>query len=378
MKILIVTATYTPSLNGVAITAQLQKQELENLGHTVYLVGTSHPHAIPENRVERFPSVPNVFAPDYPIPLPIPTIPLAKLLAHKFDLIHFHHPFLISNFSLWIARFKHCPSVFFYHTNYEKYVQIYTSNLLPSQLVYKVIQNSVKKLINKTSAVIVETATVQKILQEQETKVPIYIVPSYREKMKLNVSASELRKKYSLDPNLHTLLCVSRLSNEKNIYALLNIISRIKGHKFQLAIVGDGPEKDKLEVVAKKLQLTNCHFLGPIRASLMPEVYSLADTFVFSSQTETQAVVISEAMSAGLPVVAFDAPGPKDFVIHGKTGYLAHNEKEFELYIQSLLINSKLHSAFSSNSLKAASSFSPQKTAQELEKVFFEVIANFK
>jgi len=118
--------------------------------------------------------------------------------------------------------------------------------------------------------------------------------------MRSPLPKSLLRKKYSLDSHKTTLLCVSRLSKEKNLPTLLHILSKLnQSENFQACIVGTGPEKDQLLNLALSLGLSNVvHFLGAVAFSSMPEVYSLADIFVYPSQTDTQAIVVSEALGS--------------------------------------------------------------------------------
>src|SRR3989338_486393 len=171
MRILIITATYVPSINGIAITLLQQKEELEKRGHDVTLVAPYHQDGNIEKNVIRVPSLPNPFASDYPIPVPFIRSLESYRKIRKAEIIYFHHPFYMGKLSLMLAKSWKVPSVFFYHTQYKKYTQ----NFLPNNYLFKhipdLVNRQVKNIINSSDAVIVETNSVLDELKKQGIKV---------------------------------------------------------------------------------------------------------------------------------------------------------------------------------------------------------------
>jgi len=113
------------------------------------------------------------------------------------------------------------------------------------------------------------------------------------------------------------LLHVGRLSPEKDVASLRSLMTTIPDA--QLAIVGDGPARHKLEA---HFAGTNTYFAGYLRGDDLAAAYASADLFVIPSQTETLGLVILEAMAAGCPVVACRAGGVPDAIEDGVTGFL--------------------------------------------------------
>src|SRR3990167_5836940 len=307
MRILIITATYVPSINGIAITLLQQKEELEKRGHDVTLVAPYHQDGNIEKNVIRVPSLPNPFASDYPIPVPFIRSLESYRKIRKAEIIYFHHPFYMGKLSLMLAKSWKVPSVFFYHTQYKKYTQ----NFLPNNYLFKHIPD----LVNR--------------------QVKITVIPTGRKFVSRTNSIEDLRIKYKIPSNKVVILTVSRLSKEKNLNTLINIYKKLKRlPEAILVIVGDGSEKQKLINLCKINNIENVLFTGKIDFSEIHEFYQLADVFAYPSISDTQAIVLSEAMSFGLPLIGFSAPGPIDFINHAENGFIAHNETDFLAYLE--------------------------------------------
>ena len=180
-------------------------------------------------------------------------------------------------------------------------------------------------MIEKTDGVIVETDSIKQKLRKQGIDIPIITIQTVR----------RLKIKKVKKTNEIIVLCVSRLSKEKNVGGLLKIMATIKSQKkFKLWVAGGGPEAARLRRLAKALKIEPIiRFLGKIDFGKINEIYSQADIFAYQSKSDTQAVVVSEAMAAGLPIVAYNLPGPKDLIVSGKEGWLAENDDDFRNYL---------------------------------------------
>jgi len=165
------------------------------------------------------------------------------------------------------------------------------------------------------------------------------------------------------------------MGEEKNPSFLLYSMEEIlkKFENIFLLMVGDGPILEKLKNLALKLKIEkNVIFTGAVPHSKIPEYYQAADIFVFSSQTETQGIVILEAIASGLPVVALKDEAFKEMVIENKNGFLIKkaSPKNFAKKVLEVLKNPSLYKKFSLNSQKAISSFSEENQAKKLIKIY--------
>ena len=171
---------------------------------------------------------------------------------------------------------------------------------------------------------------------------------------------------------------MGRLGKEKSIDFLVSAFSLIdKACKnTKLVIVGNGPEKESLQYLAKKLELSDkVLFAGEISYDILPKVYGDADMFVFASTTETQGMVIMEAMASGLPIVAVKDGAIRSMIGNKTNGILVKkDEQEFAKQVINLLKNKKLREKLSVNAKKRVAKFSEEKTVEKLEKLYQQVM----
>jgi glycosyltransferase involved in cell wall biosynthesis len=133
MRILYITGSYLPHISGVTVSIHDFKKELEKLGHEVILLAPySWGYQEKEPNVIRYPSLPNPFLKDMPIPLPFLTPRIVwSLLTQKIDLVHVHHPFYIGSFARFITKIKNIPLIFSYHSRYDaEYVGLLRSRFV--------------------------------------------------------------------------------------------------------------------------------------------------------------------------------------------------------------------------------------------------------
>ncbi|MBZ5643277.1 MAG: glycosyltransferase [Acidobacteriia bacterium] len=145
---------------------------------------------------------------------------------------------------------------------------------------------------------------------------------------------TDLRRELRLDHGARVLLCVGRLSREKGhadlIRALPTICERAGRPPLRLVLVGEGPERARIERLCRRLQLTEIVTLAGHREDVNP-YYTIADVFVLPSRSEGCSNALLEAMAAGVPVVATDAGGISEIVTHGATALLTRNNCAEEL-----------------------------------------------
>ena len=146
--------------------------------------------------------------------------------------------------------------------------------------------------------------------------------------------------KNTLPSNQPTVIYAGRLSKEKGVMELPEIIGKIKGThpNLKVIIAGSGPEEDSL-----KQLLPDASFMGWMEQKQLVDLYSSADLLLLPSRFDTFSCVVLEAMSCGLPVIAYNNKGPKDIITDGKNGFLADTKEGFSKKTISYLSQTELH-----------------------------------
>jgi glycosyltransferase involved in cell wall biosynthesis len=171
------------------------------------------------------------------------------------------------------------------------------------------------------------------------------------------------------------LLYVGRLAREKNVDFLLKALEVLRrGGEFDplLVLVGDGPHRRELEETAANLGLQNhVRWAGGVPHGEVFRYYAAADVFTFASLSETQGLVVAEALSCGLPAVALDGPGVSEFVEPSAGGFLTANSIEAFLHpVAALLRDGEMREEASARGRKAGSRWSSRRQAERLVEVY--------
>lgn len=380
MRILVITANYIDGVNGVAISIRQQIEELKRRGHKVTLAAPGHPNEHPGKNVVTVPSMPIWLYPDFPIVFPMAMHLRMFADVQRAEVICFHNPLLGSRTALKLARLFNIPAVLFYHTPYDKCAKVYSPRRWMGDVAAGIIRGRVAEVMRKSDAVVVETGGVLKELEDLGMDRKIRVIPTGRKfPSRRKVSKTELRNRYKIDQDKVVILTVSRLSKEKNLAALIDVFDRL-GEKSgaMLVVVGDGPDRVRLEGQVKSKNLKNVRFVGKVSFFKVADFYQLADIFAYSSIIDTQAIVLIEAMNFGLPLVCFRAPGPVEFITVGENGYIADNNEEFLKYLMRLVGNSIVRKKMGAKSHQESLKFSFKKTIDKTEKLLGEVIEKYR
>ncbi|MEI8204993.1 MAG: glycosyltransferase, partial [Bacteroidota bacterium] len=153
------------------------------------------------------------------------------------------------------------------------------------------------------------------------------------------------------------LLYAGRISKEKGVLELPEIIEQvqIEFDNVNVVIVGTGPAEKEL-----KKALPDAIFMGWIKQDHLPEIFSAADLLILPSKFDTFCCTAIEAMSCGLPVVAYNVKGPKDIIENGKNGFLCNSRNEISDKIVAYLENPDKKKHFKSEALKRAKFYKPE------------------
>ncbi len=328
MRIGLFTDTYAPEVNGVATVVGITQRELAKRGHEVHIFAPSHPGDSDGSReLHRLPSLPFIFYPGMRIALPYRRHTLQ--LIRSLDVIHSHTPGPVGLLALWAARKYHIPHVHHYHTHYAEYRYYLPWPVRPSLAA---VERMASGFCNRCQAVIAPSHQIQRELESYGVQTPIYPLSFGPEKRPFSRKIQwDVRKHYNL-PSEDLLLYVGRLGTEKNLDFLLRAFKHVVAGRSsaRLFIAGSGPERPKLERHAADLGIASyVIFTGNLERERLIDLYKQA-LFVFASKTETQGMVLVEAMMAGSPVVAIGRMGVLDVVRPGETGILVEeNEEEF-------------------------------------------------
>ncbi len=377
MRIGIFSDSYKPYVSGVVNSIELFTRELRALGHEVYIFAPSYPNYQDEEPgVFRFRSVQAPTNRDFSVAIPF-SLEFAPVLRElKLDLIHVHSPFILGQVGAVQARRLNIPLIFTYHTLYEQYVHyVPISPNLTRELVVRLSRH----FCNRCDLVITPTKQVQELLDIYGVLAPIEVIPTGIDLVRFSQGdPTWLRKKLHLDPAEKILLFVGRLTKEKNVELLIRAFDHIqKDHpQTRLVLVAGGPEEEHLKDLVEALGLKEwVIFMGPQTGQALVNCYHGADCFVFPSVTETQGLVILEAMASGLPVVAVKAFGVADMISSGQDGLLTGSSlAEFASGISWLLENESQWGALSEMARAKASQLSSAQMALKLEAAYLKVL----
>lgn len=379
MKIGFFTDTYLPQLNGVSIFVGAWAGELEKLGHKVYIIAPNYPNYKDKKNVIRLTSFRFMKQPEMRLGLYLPGRSMYKISKINFDIIHGVAGGTVSNLGLIIAKLRRVPFVFIYTTKYTHYTHYFLKGRI---IKPKMMEKAIRIFCNRCGYVIVHMPKIKDELVSFGVKKPIVVIPSGVDIDKFSKQKKGFLREKTGIKNGKILLYVGRLGKEKSVDFLLKVLKIIheEDQAVNLVIVGDGPEKDNLKKLAEELNIAKkIFFTGLINTIEMNKVYADADIFVFASQTETQGMVILEALVSGLPVVAVK-DAVYDGVIQNKiNGALVDNDpRKFAATCLRILNNESYRKELSENAVKSMRNFSLSASAKSLEKLYEKLVAQKK
>lgn len=380
MKIGIFTESYKPYTSGVVTSISTFKDELTRLGHDIYVFAPKYPnHEEEEGNVFRYFSIPAPTNPGYTLALPVHPGMLTLMKKLRLDLIHVHSPFTMGRVGLHYARKFDLPLMFTYHTRYDQYVHYLP---MAKDLVKDVTIKYSRHFCNECDHIIAPSWEIESIIRSFLVTTPISVVPTGIPLEKFEGGdAYWLRKNYPIPPQNQILLFAGRLSQEKNIHFLIESFHKIKQTlpHTTLVLVAAGPLEDELKDLAASLYLSeqDIVFAGKLPFESLVNAYYSADLFVFSSLTETQGLVVIEAMAAGLPVVAVRASGVREMVRDGVDGLLtAEDSHEFASAVCRVLRDESFYRRMQANARLRAEELSSHNMALRLEDVYEQLVAS--
>ncbi len=311
MNILMMTNTYLPHVGGVAHSVVSFTEGLRQRGHRVLVVAPTFSGAPRrEPHVLRVPAIQHFNGSDFSVRLPIPGLLSSSLDRFAPDVVHAHHPFLMGDTALRAATRRDVPLVFTHHTMYERYTHYVPGH---SPRMARFVVRMATDYANLCDHVLAPSQSICDVLAERHVETPITVLPTGIEtKHFANGRGSLARQRYGIPAGAKVVGHVGRLAPEKSPELLTHAVARFlraPSDRYFL-VVGDGPARAVIEAIAAEEGVADRVILaGALCGQPLADAYRAMDVFAFTSQTETQGMVLAEAMAAGVPVVAVDAPG---------------------------------------------------------------------
>jgi glycosyltransferase involved in cell wall biosynthesis len=370
MKVLMFTNTYLPHVGGVARSVSSFEEEFCRRGHDVRIIAPQFEGADDTTgRVLRTPAIQQFNGSDFSVQIPVPGLLADFVDSFQPDVLHSHHPFLLGDAALRLAWSRRLPLVFTYHTMYEQYTHYVP--IASDALKRFVIQMSTD-YCNLCTHVVAPSESVAAVLRSRGVITPISTIPTGIDaEFYSSGDGKRFRRRFEIRENSTVVGHVGRLAPEKNLDYLADAVGRyLRGRPHAVfLVVGSGDASESMQrILHDYSDQTQIVFAGKQTGQELADAYAAMDVFVFSSQSETQGMVLAEAMAAGAPAVALDAPGARE-IVNERNGLLldaSASAQDFAEAIAAVAEDKSKRESMSEGAKKTAAEFSLQKCADHM------------
>ncbi len=346
MKILLISDVYFPRVNGVSTSIRTFTEQLQLLGHTVHLIAPDYGiKTEDENWITRVAARSIYFDPEDKLMKYGEILKrLPSLKSQQFDLMHIHTPFVAHYAGLKLGKLLQIPVVETYHTFFEDYLHHYLP-WIPSFAARGLARFISKKQCNQVAAIVAPSQPMLDVLRTYGINTHAEVIATGLQAHSFaQANGDAFRQHYGIALERPMLLYVGRVAFEKNIHFLLKMVKVLSGMMPEVlcVIAGEGPAEASLRSAVSTLGIEqNVQFIGYLdREKQLNACYKAADIFVFASKSETQGLVLLEAMAQGTPVVAIAELGTASILIEGEGAMIApEDEVVFMQKVRSLLVN---------------------------------------
>lgn len=386
MRIAIFTDTFLPQVNGVVRSIVTTANVLAKHGHSIAIFTVNAEKLTKkikakelDERVQVYPF--SSFAlPTYKeLQVRIPTFVPSLFEVYRFnpDLIHSHTTFGIGWEAVMSANFLNIPLVGTHHGFLAEFLK-------HVKLDYRIMKPLARRYLsfyyNRCDAVISPSEALVKELMQYKLRRPVHVLsnPVDLKYFSVNKTKESLRKKFHF--NKPTIIHFGRLSYEKSTDLVLRAFAQILnwGIDARLVIIGDGPERGKLEAVGKKLNIDkSVEFTGILRDNDLTERIAAGDFFVSASTIETQGLVFLEAMALGLPVIGVNVGGVPEYVDNGKSGFIVEpgNVKAIAEAMKKFIDHPELRESFGQNAKESVKKYDADAIVEKIEGIYKGLLA---
>jgi len=345
MNILMLSDVYFPRVNGVSSSIRTFARELLQLGHAVTIVAPDYGGCDNGSEFDtiRLPSRGIFFDPEDRLIRAAAILDAASALAlRKWDVIHIHTPFRAHSLGVMLGRRLGCPTIESYHTFFEEYAAHYLP-WLPAPLLRYAARFFSRRLCREVDHLIVPSRQMADVLARYGIRTPASIIPTgiHLDEFR-DGDGARFRRAHGIAGERPTLVTVSRLAAEKNIVFLLDVVHALVGEfpNLLFIIAGEGPDAERLKQRAAALRIDeNVHFVGNLdRRHGLLDCYRAGDVFIFASATETQGLVLIEAMALGVPIVSTSVMGTATVLRDSASARISSEDvEEFSQHVAALL-----------------------------------------
>lgn len=382
MRIAFFTNCYKPLVNGVVTSISSLKEAYERKGHEAYVFAPRvEDYVDQEKNVFRYRSVNLTSKVKYPLPIPL-SFRVKKIITEfNPDIVHIHHPFLLSSVAIMYGKRLGIPKILTLHTQYERYAH-YVSPI-PERLTQEAIKMIIHNLSYKIDCITTPSESMRELIRSYGVKNRIEIIPNAIHLISFKeddvFKRTEIKKKYNLKEDDKIILFVGRVASEKSIDKIIKALAIIKKRdisKVKLLIIGDGPAMDELKQLARTLKIEkDVIFAGTVSYEEIRHYYKMAYVFTIASTTETFGIVTIEALASGVPVLAVKAPGAVDILTDGVDGLLVDNDVEkFANALEKIIREPELREKLSRGTLKTSEKYSIDTISERMLNLYREVI----
>lgn len=377
MRILMLSDVYFPRVNGVSTSIMTFIHGLRAQGHEVRLIAPRYAaEAADETDIERIPSRRVLLDPEDRM-MRAGEIRRRQdaIAAWQPDLVHIHTPFVAHYLGLRLARRLNLPVIETYHTYFEEYLFHYIP-FLPRATLRRLARGFSRRQCNAVDALVVPSRAMQRVLQEYGVRTPMSVIPTGLELDGFHRGdRAGFCAEHGIDPNRPILMHIGRVAHEKNIHFLLEMVEELSAAvpDVLLVIAGEGPARAQLQRQVRELDIEdNVRFIGYLeRGAPLWNCYSAADVFVFASRTETQGLVLLEAMALGVPVVSTACMGTHDILDAGRGAIVAREEVEdFADKVAQLLRNAGFRALLGNEGRHYAATWSSERMTEKLIQLY--------
>jgi len=320
LRIAVVTETFPPEVNGVAMTLGRIVDGLVHRGHSIQLI---RPRQALEDDALTLNGVEQILAPGVPLPTYADLrfgLPSKKRLtqlwsARRPDVVHVATEGPLGWSAVAAARKLHLPITSSFHTNFHSYSKHYGLSLLKTP-----IESYLRKLHNRTQATMVPTRALMLELQQRGFDNVTLLARGVASELFSPVKRSQaLRQTWGANDTDLVVLLVGRLAKEKNVNLVIEAFRAIHtdNPSAKLVFVGDGPMR-----VALQAACPCAVFAGVRQGEDLAAHYASGDLFLFPSLTETYGNVVPEALSSGMAVVSYASAAAQELITSGVNGLL--------------------------------------------------------
>lgn len=383
MRVLMISDVYFPRINGVSTSIQTFRRDLEVLGHEVILIAPRYPQSgaqaepgifrVSSRQVPRDPEDRMMRRGDIRRLLP-------DLRRSDFDLVHIQTPFLAHYAGIELARALDVPAVETYHTYFEEYLHHYVP-FMPRRVMRFVARRFTCRQCNQVDHLIAPSRAMRDALLAYEVRTPISIIPTGLEASRFESGDGEaFRRRFGIEAQRPVVVHVGRIAHEKNIDFLLRVMVSVcrQVPDALLLVAGEGPALAHCKRLSAELGLQkHTLFVGYLdRKRELLDCYRAGDVFAFASRTETQGLVLLEAMAQGVPVVSTAHMGTLD-ILGANRGCVVVEESQpdFAAAVADLLRDRAKREVMGAEARAYAATWSAREMAMRLVKLYRATLA---